>query len=219
MRQSPRGPVDYNPWLAARFSTTYRDFDHMIERLEDDFREWHEQRGATSEWADIDLSVIGWSKRDGIAKAYSICTRAEGEEGFSCILDEITDNCLGPALPDVEYDRNLPSIGVDPSHRDFERNFDPVRHGLPIMEAQRRSLESFEGMAEPISTVGGHAMVTEIDRHGITQRVVHRWPDEAGVPISPDPFVAPRNVVGVRSAPAGLSRQQRRAMEKIRRRA
>jgi hypothetical protein len=40
----------------------------------------------------------------------------------------------------------------------------------------------------PISLVGGHITLTEVSKDGVSQRVVHRWADEPGVPIEPEPF-------------------------------
>lgn len=60
--------------------------------------------------------------------------------------------------------------------------------------------------------IGGHATLTRIDRSGITQRVVHQWPeDRIGERIVPSPAESqPAPIV----APEGLSRLQRHRFEK-----
>jgi hypothetical protein len=86
---------------------------------------------------------------------------------------------------------------------------------LHLIEIQRR--ESIEGHY----WVGGKAMLTSIDRHGISQRVVHHWiEDQVGEPITPRPIEwkawreARQRIKVVSIVPDGLSLLQRRRMEK-----
>ena len=98
---------------------------------------------------------------------------------------------------------------------DEEDDLDPEVDLLHVMEIQRH--EKIEGHY----WVGGKALLTSIDRHGITQRVVHHWiEDQVGQPFMPRPIEwkawreARQRIKVVSIVPDGLSLLQRRRMEK-----
>lgn len=206
--------------FALDFSIRYQSFDDMVDRVGDDLSEWQDTRerdaGYTS-WADVDLYLVGWSDREERPRAFNFQTRDTGNEYAVGEVEEVEGFTVGPYPEPKEWFVNLRSIGVDLCPDDAMRRFDPIRHGLPIMEAQRRMMvdpsemgSAFTGTV-PMSLVGGHVTVTEITKGGISQRTVHRWNDGVGVPIAPEPFVMEKRA---EPAPAGMSRQQRRAFEK-----
>jgi hypothetical protein len=63
-------------------------------------------------------------------------------------------------------------------------DFDPLRDGLAIIEAQRR--HAVDGMF----IVGGWASLISVYRDRIEQRILTRWPDKIGQPINPHPALA-----------------------------
>ena len=52
---------------------------------------------------------------------------------------------------------------------------------LHMLEIQRR-LRADDGNCY----VGGNAVLTTVTCAGVTQRVVHRWPDKVGKPVKPE---------------------------------
>ena len=72
--------------------------------------------------------------------------------------------------------------GIDVGSFDPE-TFDPVRDGVRIMEAQRRTMHPVPKgkVGDMHSIVGGFVHHVVIDRSGETrQRIIHRWPDQRG---------------------------------------
>ncbi|MCS3896109.1 hypothetical protein M2171_005242 [Bradyrhizobium japonicum USDA 38] len=66
-------------------------------------------------------------------------------------------------------------IGVDRDKRDAKADL------LHMLEIQRRR-EASDGKYY----IGGHAVLTTVTADGVTQRAVHRWPeDRAGKPVRP----------------------------------
>ncbi|WP_427024853.1 hypothetical protein ACP4J4_02640 [Aureimonas ureilytica] len=207
--------------FAFDFSIRYRNFDDLAARLQDDLSEWQDLRardaGYTA-WSDVDLYVVGWSDDEQRMKALNFMTRAGGTDYAVGEVEEIGEFTVGPYPSDEEWFVNLRSLGASLEGDDAVRRFDPIRHGIPIMEAQRRMMvdpaemgSAFTGTT-PISLVGGHITLTEVSKDGVSQRVVYRWADEPGVPIKPAAFVAPSRIRP--TPPSNLSRQQRRAWER-----
>lgn len=96
--------------------------------------------------------------------------------------------------------------------------FDPRRHGLALLEAQRATRDS-----QGRYVVGGSAQLTTITTEGVTSEVLRQWPDRVGHKIDPrhawDAFkdaaaealdrIADQAVVNAENR---LNRKQRRAM-------
>jgi hypothetical protein len=88
------------------------------------------------------------------------------------------------------------AAGPQPSAETFVRcgyvppsdmsDFDPVQHGIPIMEAFRRtSAPLHEGYPAIGYGVGGFIAHTLIERNRVTHNIIHEWPDVIGEPIDP----------------------------------
>jgi hypothetical protein len=144
----------------------------------------------------IEVHVVGWSEREDRAKGYVLqspngledefsrpryvwCDHDDGEGGmFRCHQETIRENWI------------LHRQGAEPGEDYDAGSFDPVRHGIPLMEMQRRGradarLGPFAGM----HVIGGHILLTVVDREGTRQGVIHEWPDVVGEPIRPAPLV------------------------------
>jgi hypothetical protein len=91
---------------------------------------------------------------------------------------------------------------------------DPVNDLLHILEVQRQN----KGGHYKFHLVGGFALLTTITKDGITQRVVHVWPeDKVGEVITPAPVNWPQwRAKHKRLAPtmAALSKLQRDRLAK-----
>jgi hypothetical protein len=91
---------------------------------------------------------------------------------------------------------------------------------LQIMQMQRESLIDYNG--QDICAVGGLALLSTVARGGtITQRVIHRWPeDKIGELMQPQPITdwkQWRTALTIKSAggiPAGMSRLKREMIER-----
>lgn len=143
-------------------------------------------------WAAADVWVTGWSDE------------IDGPDGFTISMD-------GPAEWASHHENNpharhpfvvdtLASLGLNlhpcpTAHQFFEawrpaslpepENIVPELDLLQIMEMQRRIPCRFNG--HPI--VGGYAVLTTVDRNGVSQRRIHTWTeDEPGELIKPPPI-------------------------------
>lgn len=196
-----RGSQMVTALLAMGLAATYSSFDEMANHAAADLPRYHDQHLmdlARLGLQDINIVVAGWSES------------ADAPSGF--YYDSTTDAfemidgyVSGPVL-DEEENANLHAIGCEIDVDVSPAAFDPIRHGIPFMEAQRRMQIEISDVSEPMSVVGGHILLSEVTRDGVSQRVIHHWDDEIGEPISPAPFVA--------QATSTMSRQQRRAMER-----
>ena len=167
------------------------------------------------------LYLIGWHDRQGRPAAYSMnlwtddCSRTEQilENSSSAASRErykLREQLLaGTPLPG----RDLLDAAGFVIHEDDER-FVPEIDLLHVLEVQRH--EEIEGAY----WVGGAALLTSIDRLGITQRVVHRWAeDEIGKPIRPAPIDWKQWRLNLDDPTAGMSKLQRDVWERKQRKA
>lgn len=193
-----RGAQKVAALLAMEMAMVYKSFDHLLADAEDDLRKFCDasfMHLSDLGMSDIDIVVVGWSDAANCAKGCS----------YNTVTDEfeLIDGWEISPFPADERE-NLRAVGAVAELHWTESTFDPIRHGIPYMEAQRRLLCDVNGRLTRI--VGGHILLTEITREGVFQRVIHHWDDEIGQPISPAAFVPP--------SPSTMSRQQRRAMER-----
>ena len=152
------------------------------------------------------ILIVGWSdERNG---PVGVFYDTQAEDRFGAV-----DGYVMAPLPDDDEWRNLNLVGCDIDNNLKLSDFDPIRHGIPLMEAQRRMkiIPTAADMDEGIAIVGGHILLTEVTRDGVQQRVIHRWNDEAYENIQPEPFQATPKLS---ETTAGMSRQQRRAWER-----
>lgn len=174
-----RGNQKATALLAMELPFRFRSFDEMMAGCEEFLPDWFADNLmwlAQGGQQDLQIVVAGISK-DGPAGFYFDST--EGGEGFGHIDGDV----ISPLLDDAGWNR-LSAQKCEPGEDYDTKRFHPLRHGVPLMEAQRRMKIVPAGLAsEPISIVGGHILLTEIDRTAISQRIVHRWADVCGEPI------------------------------------
>ena len=205
-----RGAQKIAAILAMELTFRCPNFDSLLDQAEEFFAGFTDRMLALLQFGtDEDLSalgdaqivVVGWSDRRKEAVGFYYLTDQPEPFGW------IEDYAFSP-VPSDEEDANLKSVGAEIEVSYSPKAFNPIRHGIPLMEAQRRMKIDPPGLNldEPISIVGGHVLVTECTTEGVSQRVIHRWNDEPGEMVIPEPFGA--------SSQSGLSRQQRRALER-----
>lgn len=64
-------------------------------------------------------------------------------------------------------------------------SFDPISHGVPIMQAMRMTPSRLRDDGPELFGVGGFIAHTKIERGVVTTRLIHLWPDELGRKIDP----------------------------------
>ncbi|MEO3385116.1 hypothetical protein [Mesorhizobium sp. CAU 1741] len=160
-----------------------QSFDALLERAEyilPDYHQKHLMELSAAGGQDINIVVVGWSDEANAPLGFCFDSTTE--------TFEMIDGYVAGPVPSDEENYNLLSIGCRPQRDVPVAIFDPVEHGIPYMEAQRRMKIQVSDICEPMSIVGGHVLLSEVTRDGVSQRVIHRWDDEPGEPIEPEPF-------------------------------
>jgi hypothetical protein len=137
---------------------------------------------------NVDLVVTGWSESEDRPTAFFFSSETSSDRIF-----DVDEYIVSPEVSDEE-DENLHQLGCELFNDIDIADFDPVDHGIPLMEAQRRTPIKHH-LGGELFIVGGHVMVSEVTRDGISQKIIHQWPDEIGKPICPEPFRAASNRV------------------------
>ncbi|KQT57474.1 MULTISPECIES: hypothetical protein [unclassified Aureimonas] len=195
--------------MATIIRRGFRDIDDFADRGEAFFAEhWSDLQRTIDELGSGRLCamVVGWSKRDRRPKSVHFTNR-EGEPSFIVDLAWLHH----PKLRSGAKASLLRQIG-EPTREEF----DPVQHGIALMEVQRR--QPSDGMDEGKSgrlLIGGHVMLITVDRHGITDRILKRWDDRVGETIEPGPL--PATSAGIVVAMPAVNRRERRRQDALRR--
>lgn len=157
-----------------------------------------EEHGAID--AAAQMFFVGWSRRMGRPVAVSLMF-----DGADWSFDDRSEEGVVGPLPDATEMSRLQMLRAAPGSDYDAETFEPIAHGIPLIEAQRRmKVKISSSPTSPASfVIGGEVLLTTVAEAGIAQEVIHSWPDEPGLPIEPAPFSLP--ITG------GASRQQRRA--------
>lgn len=229
-----RGPLTAPFEFGLRFSVAFTSFDDMVDRIEDELpdiyeaclQQFAEELGAM---ANVDLILAGWSAARNRPEAYLIhsapnfCPLEERVEELLADGDVINPDAFklqeldGPIVfaPTVLHEKRA-KAGFDEyaNERDYPTM---LGHMRTLLELQRREVGEWDDVE--FYAVGGYATITTVTKNGIEQSVFHRWPeDRVGELIKPAPIdFKNENVVPIASA--GMSRQQRRYLERQARKA
>jgi hypothetical protein len=189
---SATGPALLAGYIAEHVEREYGSFDDLVacggNRIKALFREYidaHRNGDGVSA-----LTLIGWHEKENRPAAYGLDMETAGQkadwvnannphpDGFG-VVTELTELKVG-AVPCPTLEQYL-AAGYD-ILGDLDAK-DAATDLLHILEIQRRML--FDG----VSYVGGHAMLTTVTAVGVSQKVVHRWPeDQPGQKIEPAPI-------------------------------
>lgn len=198
--------------IAADLARYYANIDQLIEDEGDSVRSlydaWLHGSGLEVMFAPVQIMVVGWSEEFGRPRGALV--HLADTWAFAEI--DPAEGMAAPLPDDRELDR-LAALGVEPGSDWDLLSFDPLAHGVPFMEAQRRmKLPLPNGTGRQVHSVGGHILLTEVTADGVRQEIIHRWEDSLGEPIAPAGFKPPARIAP--TPPANMSRQQRRAWEK-----
>jgi hypothetical protein len=184
---SGRGNL-WGPQTVQLLADEYGSFDDFIDlsadRLRDMFHEFEAIGGFTAQ-SLMEITVIGWSEREDAPRIFMLNSEpTETRDAF--VWTDLEEWTTGPALG-VKGLYRLHRDRIEPGHDYQVADFDPHKHGLPIMEVQRRTKTESEYVpGEPFHCIGGQVWLTELTREGVKQSVLHDWKDEVGLPISPE---------------------------------
>lgn len=214
------GPAPLGPYFANHLPYEFASFDELVERGEEIIPTLFEDFAIKQRDGDAlsSLYIVGWHDAAQRPAAYTMELWTDESTRMQQVLSngeqaaperfKLTEQILTGTQPDAERVKAAGlRIPVD------ENDMRPDLDLLHLMEVQRH--EKIEGA----HWVGGKAVLTSIDKQGITQRVLHHWKeDEVGELITPPPINwkawREARTVGAANIPAGLSRLQRERMEK-----
>lgn len=209
MAVTGRGPS----WFPASFARTLRGVIDGIDAMETDGAaivdrciEAAQEEGLLGDNPAIDLFVVGWSDRAKAPRCFQFTTLPpEGVARASMV-----ESVLSPALT-AESEANVArAVGAKAGLPDYDR------FGRAVMEEQRRTPAVL--FAAGRSVVGGHILRTDVTRDGVSQRVIHEWPeDQVGERIRVEPRIDPIAHPNVTALPA-MNRADRRRLEKAQKR-
>lgn len=215
------GPSSFQRLFADQIERTFGSFDELVACGQHWFTETFERLAAEYRSGDAMSTVylIGWHERETRPGGYVINLWTDGSTQRDVVLAE---SAVGAASERSDFKpinegmingTPMPSLG-SLDHAGFELRdnaaaYDPAVDLLHLTEVTRQELDD-----AGLSWVGGKAVLTSVNRSGITQRIVHHWAEDvAGTPIVPRPVdwsawhaAHPRQV--------GLSRLQRDRSEK-----
>ena len=176
-------------------------FDALVANLEELlFDQWRDAKAGLPEH-DIEMLIAGFSEESGPQQWFFVThDRQPGIEPFRLV--EAPRNCVaGPPVSAADVPALSGTIG--PGFL--------AKHGADLLEVMRRKRVSDLVFGTDCYAIGGRAELTTITKAGATTRTMRTWPDKVGSPINP---FAAGNVVPI---PSGMTRQQRRAAERERR--
>lgn len=215
------GPTKIGPYFSFRLSYEFQSFDDLVLRGDEILPELFEEFSSVERDGDVlsSLYLIGWHEDEARPAAYSMDMWTDDSSRIEQVIEN-SSNCVGRQR--FKFSEQL--LGGTPipganliaaaglKIPDDVNDMNPEIDLLHLMEIQRH--EKIEGHY----WVGGKALLTSIDRSGITQRVVHHWKeDRIGEVITPQPidwikWRAEReaNSPTAIAVPAGMNRHERR---------
>lgn len=202
--------------LANRFASSFHSFDTMVkhggnilERVyEDEAILW----SASAKSSALRLALTGWSEeRRRFETHFLLSHDAEGVPAFTFVRRDLV---MAPEL----HSEDIAALQIPKDGSLFSA--DALAYLLRIITVQRHATTPSLTNGEPGHVIGGQVVATEMTPAGITQRVVHAWPDILKEPIRPAPLkeelAAVMQIPQQTSGPnvVAMSRQQRRAAER-----
>lgn len=190
-----RGSALVLAFVRAMLADVASSFDDLIEKGPERLRQISaDLAGPLAKMggqSDFELYAVGYSDEEQRFRSFALSSAGsdlatpfefvsiDGDGGlsFSPVFSDI--NAMVAAHVLLKAD-NLLNFTAE--------TFDPDKHARGVMEMQRHQKIVPNGLStKPIHIVGRHILLTEIDRSGIRQRILHRWQeDEIGKFIVPD---------------------------------
>ena len=188
-----------NTWgmvTALALAEAHGSFDEFVARSAPLIEREHKvalEVGTLQGQSIIEVHVAGWSEQRDRAEAYVLTspTPFTEEDRPTYVWRSLYGEEEGTfyhalsALQGWQLHRQ----GAEPNVDFTAETFDPLRHGVPLMEAQRRKgANAALGDHGGRHVIGGDLWLTVVDRDGVRQDIIHSWLDEIGEPIQPAPL-------------------------------
>lgn len=206
------GPCLAGIVTAAEFTKRFASFDGMIADLEEAMPRIFTANLSLfsgSGIPDLRVYIAGWSESRDRPEAYSIqCIPPESLEYWRAKNEEqISKYGVNAVVSDEPFKLvPLDDVICNPPFADgltaqrcgfcvprkggLADALDPAVDMVVMLQMQRMRVTSLRPGLSASSKVGGHALLTTVDRRGVHQRVVHRWPnDKIGQPIEVESVV------------------------------
>jgi len=187
-----RGPCEANTVFALSFVDQFSSFDDFVanapehvRRVYFDYEDFMRRGGHP----DVEFYCFGWSKQRGQPEGYQIRCGYPDSKMYSDMknapkreilnlpfhLHKISDFAIAPGifsradLEATQFPAHLKPAGMNPEV-----------DMLHVMEMMRRKPTSrFPDQPKRI-LVGGHALLTKVDQHGVQQKTLTEWPLDVG---------------------------------------
>lgn len=178
--------------VVAKALFEFASFDDFLDRGETKLRElWDDGFFEISNFEDLNhfrLFVIGWSEREKRARLVVLCTEPQP----MYVAFELTEAPIA-INPGVHHDR-LEEAGLLVNGAPVGEPEDWLMRLIDIQRSKRTGARNTPVTYEETPAesggkyhIGGAAVLTKLTRHGITQRVVRRWPDKLHSEIEIEP--------------------------------
>ncbi|WP_192710209.1 hypothetical protein [Methylobacterium sp. OAE515] len=168
-------------WAFAEELEAFASFDAIVAGAAAALEEAHE---LSAFGGDFELALMGWSAARRRVELHTLASRDSAD------VPAFTLQHMQAYFAPMPEDEALRRIGLK-----VGRTFDvsrPAEKLRQVIELQRDTPAPFLSAAPdaPVGhTIGGAVVLTEVSEAGVTQQVIHRWPDEIGRPLEP---VSPR---------------------------
>lgn len=180
--------------FARDLTETFGSFDEFLARsaplIERAHRAALTQVGEGAGQTFVEIHVVGWSEQRDRPEAHVLVSPRPGAEDPPYVWRSLEgeDGVFVHALFSAGELWQLHRQGAEPDVDFTAETFDPVRHGIPVMEAQRRRGVEADISAElaGLHVIGGELWLTVVDREGVRQDVIREWRDRVGEPIRPE---------------------------------
>jgi hypothetical protein len=179
-----RGPAGAAFDLGRALSFGKQSFDDVVGAIEDDLPR---VCGADP----LEIIFAGWSERSRKCEAYFIrandaAAPASVAAGFEIIAEPVLRSTAPFKLVRLEALATSPLLPADQAEcKPKSSRFDQLcSYAIKVMEAQRAMLFADWSGEHVYRTVGGFVQLTTLTRDDISQRIIHRWPqDRVGMKI------------------------------------
>jgi hypothetical protein len=218
------GPTAWQEIIFTAIREAFTSFDDLkagIEPLLHEIFDYHSDsvtyQGKLGNAADV--WIIGWSAQRQAPEGFTIglCDLAEYEERAKENPDARRPFQIDP-LSSLGINFSPCPTGQQLAEARFPTSLAATEELIPevdllqLMEVQRRLPYRDDA---PWHFIGGYAVLTSVDKSGVTQQRIHEWPDEVGQLIEPGPidwlrWRAEREAPLASAKVIPLNRQQRR---------
>lgn len=178
---SSRGSCYFANQLVLTINRTFSSFEALVADLPELFRAQYEKHEAViaEAGAAFELWFIGWSHERGGPESYAISSHGltARQHGVDAVPWEIVRLGSCSIVPcDVDFGRRLAARSTNTQEE----------LGIAIAECQRQ-LRGKNPFGHEITGLAGFIQQSTVSQNGIFTKILKRFPDEIGKPVTPSP--------------------------------